>query len=325
MNHTRLYNTATLLADGQVLVAGGGESSATAGSAELYNPATGKWTLTGTMTTPRYGHQAVLLEDGQVLVTGGFTDSNNETTSAELYNPTTGEWLPTGSMNVARYAFLLVVLANGTVLAAGGATNGTALSSAEVYNPATGKWTPTGSMPVGFECAESATLMPNGLVLAICFGEASIYNPSSGTWSATAERPPGAVSGIMGVLPDGQVWSSGGVLYTPSTGQWTAYTTPAPCFRCHIGGEVLLADGEALAAGGEQGTFGYSSFNTIKNAELFDPSTLTWASTGNMVLSSEGQTMTLLSNGQVLSSGGEAFDKGLNRLVPITDAQIYTP
>ena len=122
-----------------------------------------------------------------------------------------------------------------------------------------------------------------------------------------------------------EAWSSGGVLYAPSTGQWTPFTTPAPCFRCHIGGEVLLPDGEALAAGGEQGTFGYSSFNTIKNAQLFDPSTPTWTSTGNMVFSTEGQTMTLLLDGQVLSAGGETFDKGLNRLVPVADAQIYTP
>ena len=99
------------------------------------------------------------------------------------------------------------------------------------------------------------------------------------------------------MLPNGQVWNEGDLLYTPSTGQWTAFTTPAPCFRCSIGGEVLLANGKALGAGGTQGTFGYSNFDTIKNAELFDPSTLTWTSTGSMVVSRTGETLTLLSNG----------------------------
>ena len=82
-------------------MAGGGLSDATAGSAEVYNPATGKWTVTGSMTTPRFSHQAVLLHNGLVLVAGGFA-GNNITTSAELYNPATGAWTATGNMNVAR-------------------------------------------------------------------------------------------------------------------------------------------------------------------------------------------------------------------------------
>jgi hypothetical protein len=66
MNVARVGHIATLLANGEVLVAGGDGSSA-----ELYNPATGRWTLTGSMNVPRGDHQAVLLQNGQVLVAGG--------------------------------------------------------------------------------------------------------------------------------------------------------------------------------------------------------------------------------------------------------------
>jgi len=71
MSVARQYHTATMLANGQVLVAGGVNDTAFLSSAELYNPSTGKWTLTGGMTVPRYGHHAVLLQNGLVLVTGG--------------------------------------------------------------------------------------------------------------------------------------------------------------------------------------------------------------------------------------------------------------
>jgi hypothetical protein len=46
-------HTATLLNNGKVLVAGGGDASHNVtATAELYNPATGTWTSTGSMTTP---------------------------------------------------------------------------------------------------------------------------------------------------------------------------------------------------------------------------------------------------------------------------------
>jgi len=237
-----------------------------------------------------------------------------------------GGFNKTGSMNNARLYTTATLLANGEVLAAGGANNANPpLTSAELYNSATGTWIPTGSMPSGFECDGSATLMPNGQVLAICFGAASLYDPSTGAWTATSQPPPAAGGGRMGVLPNGQVWNEGDLLYSPSTGQWTAFTTPAPCSKCRGEDEVLLANGKVLGAGGEQGTFGYSTFGTIKNAELFDPSTLTWTSTGSMIVSRTGETLTLLSNGQALAAGGQTFDKNKNMLVTITSAELYTP
>jgi N-acetylneuraminic acid mutarotase len=74
--------------NGEVLVAGG-ENNTTGylSSAELYNPSTGKWTLTGSMTAPRYAHNAVLLQNGEVLVAGGYNASTSSCTnlaSAEL-------------------------------------------------------------------------------------------------------------------------------------------------------------------------------------------------------------------------------------------------
>ncbi len=63
---------ATLLPNGQVLVAGGYNYPPDyLASAELYDPATGMWTATGSLATARSGHTATLLENGQVLVAGG--------------------------------------------------------------------------------------------------------------------------------------------------------------------------------------------------------------------------------------------------------------
>jgi hypothetical protein len=108
MATVRSLQTATLLPSGQVLVAGGlvgisanGVASYT-GAAELYNPATGQWTLTGSMTTLRAAHTAALLANGQVLVAGGLNSSGTTLASAELYDPSSGTWQATGNMNDAR-------------------------------------------------------------------------------------------------------------------------------------------------------------------------------------------------------------------------------
>src|ERR1700730_14124066 len=71
MTNARTGQTATLLASGEVLVAGGGNTT-TLPSAELYIQATGNWTATGRMTTARTSHTATLLANGEVLVAGGF-------------------------------------------------------------------------------------------------------------------------------------------------------------------------------------------------------------------------------------------------------------
>jgi len=168
LNTARGYQTATLLNNGQVLVAGGyGEYNNALANAELYNPITGTWTATGSLKTARYIHTATLLANGQVLVMGGYGSlgaSYGALASAELYNPGTGTWTATGSLVTARYSHTTTLLANGQALVAGGYCSSGLLGSAELYNPVTGTWTNTGSLITARD-GHTATLLSNGQVL----------------------------------------------------------------------------------------------------------------------------------------------------------------
>ncbi len=84
-----------------MLIAGGGGSSGALSSDELYNPATGTWSSTASLSTARYAHTATLLPSGKVLLAGGVGGSSY-LSSAELYNPANGFWSNTATLPVAR-------------------------------------------------------------------------------------------------------------------------------------------------------------------------------------------------------------------------------
>jgi hypothetical protein len=136
MSTAREHASATLLGNGRVLVAGGGNPSATL-SAELYDPASGKWTMTGSMTD-YHGPAAVLLQDGRVLVAGSGD-------AGDVYSPATGAWTATGPrVNPLTGGSAVAPLANGQVLNVGGeklanctpkGCGSAPVASAELYTP----------------------------------------------------------------------------------------------------------------------------------------------------------------------------------------------
>jgi hypothetical protein len=212
---------ATLLQNGQVLVAGGQKLNTDFASAELYDPATGVWTDTGSMAGERFSHTATLLPNGQVLVTGGFRFYVGTLASAELYDPATGVWRATGSMATARWHHAAMLLPNGQVLVTGGLADlsSTYLASAELYDPATEVWTRTGSM-ANPRAIHTATLLPNGQVLVAgglnnhngshSLDSAELYDPATGMWTVTGSMATARDSHTATLLPNGQVLVAGG-------------------------------------------------------------------------------------------------------------------
>src|SRR4029079_5211934 len=96
----RANHTATLLPNGNVLVAGGYYAGGILASAELYDPASGTWSATARLHNGRERHAANLLPNAKVLVLGGYYRTLT-LSSVELYDPASGTWTPTGALVIA--------------------------------------------------------------------------------------------------------------------------------------------------------------------------------------------------------------------------------
>jgi len=324
LNIPRNGHTATLLANGQVLVTGGESSNGMiVASAELYNPATGTWIITGNMANARTNHTATLLPSGEVLVVGGIGVVNPQspcTATAELYNPFTGQWRTTGSMTTARYWQGATLLQTDQVLVAGGAIcwgfSGGASpgNSAELYDPSVGTWKATGSMHNNRFAP--LTLLQDGQAL-VADESAELYDPSNGQWTMT-----GAMYYTFGtsrlatvLLTNGDVLVYGNhfdcyasEFYNPTVNNW-ARTNGTCGTAVSYGPLAVLGNGKALLAGGFV-IYSGKSFPSA-NSFLYDPSTNSW--TGTSKLKQAGShSLTRLSNGQVLAVGG-------------ADVELYTP
>ncbi len=312
----RSGHTATLLPDGKVLIAGGMRRNQDFyKSAELYDPATGKFQPTDEMNVARVGPIAVLLRSGKVLIAGGWVGQGG-TDSAELYDPATGKFTLIAKMTARRGRPSATLLADGDVLIAGGEErDNEAVASAEVFHVKTLSFQPTGSMHHA-RVSHTATLLDDGRVLIAggyagsVMPSAEFYDPKSGTFQETGSLGTARCKHTAGLLPDGRVLIAGGSdsrgwsgnlnsaeIYDPRTGKFTA-ASPLNDSRFKLPDEaVQLASGKLLIAGGS------------KEVEVFDPAT-------GKFLEAAGQlsqpwyfiTETKLHDGSVLMAGGYAND-----------------
>jgi hypothetical protein len=338
----RLVHTATLLPDGRVLIAGGWFTDAdgrliSTNSAELYDPATGTFAATGSMTTARYEHTSTLLPDGRVLIAGGGDASGHLALSAELYDPSTGTFTATGSLAAGHWRATL--LNNGKVLMGLPPD-----ASAELYDPATGTFTGTGGYAdtTTLWLAETATLLADGKALIAGDSSAELYDPLTGTFNLTGAMIYGyaAVGRSATLLTNGRVLFAGGSidtefnigrdlvysnaeLYDPSTGDFIATGNMTETRSAHMA--TLLPDGSVLITGGAARPNFQSAELHDQRAERYDPSTGRFSSIGNMTALRTLHTATLLKDGRVLLTGGEQQPPPPPVEVALNSAELYTP
>lgn len=316
----RFSHTATLLQNGKVLIAGGMERNGVwLDSAELWDPATERFTPVGRMQARRSGATATLLRNGKVLIAGGSDGAGSSLGSAELFDPSSGQFVSAAEMTVPRSHATAVLLKSGQVLIAGGGAAGDRdqLTSAEIYDPETGRFLPAGSMNIGRSYYTAVVLSDGRVLLAGGFSggkypyrqvedTAEIYDPKTGHFTLTGNLSTPRYKHGAALLPDGRVLVVGGSnengrqytyssteIYDPVNGRFSA--GPSMKFeRFKLpAGIAALTDGRVLIAGG------------ASEPEIYDP-------VKNAFLPLNGQqlegyffsTATVLNDGRVLLVSG---------------------
>jgi hypothetical protein len=193
MQEARDLPTLVMLDSGKVLAVGGSVQvnfpGGSTNSAELYDPETGAWELTGFLDAPVMSGSAVLLTTGEVLVIGGGDKLDYEidlNTRCRLYDPSTGKWRRTASVQWGRFGAAAFLLPGGKVLVAGGTLASPGGTHTEIYDRTTETWTEGLSMRHDHGDGAASVMLPGGEVL-IAGGVPALEPNGSGpildTWS----------------------------------------------------------------------------------------------------------------------------------------------
>lgn len=245
MNRARAAHTATRLADGRVLVAGGtfrgGATPRQLDAAEVFDPDSESFTSVASMTEARAWHAAASLEGGGALLAGGLdpgSSGGGARSSAEVFDPEKGTFTAVGDMGASRSNLELTRLDDGRVLVSGGQSSLALAASLEVFDPATGAFETAGDLFVA-RSGHTATRLEDGRVLLA---------------GGRLQRSPGEGLAITGTA----------LLWDPATGDASPTATP---MRAPRSGAVAtrLADGGVLIVGGTRKP------NLQPSAELFIP------------------------------------------------------
>ena len=268
MSTPRGLHTATRLADGTVLLAGGEiEGLQSLDSADLYRPSSGTIGTTGRLILPRQAHAAALLPDGDVLLVGGYSSRLGRfTETAERYTPSTGQFRPTGSMSRPRQLPSATLLNDGRVLVTGGYDTAGPVATAEIYDPRSGTFSRVGSLQRA-RLLHRATLLADGRVLIT--GGANLAS------LASCE------------------------IFDPVTGAFTSTGSLAAARQLHTA--TRLHNGRVLVIGG---TAQFQAMEALGSAELYDPATGQFQPAGSLNTARQRHSATLLESGDVLVAGG---------------------
>ncbi len=302
MSQTRWNHTATALADGRVLAAGGEEGfndNVLLASAELWDPKTKTWSATAPMPTPHELHTATLLKDGRVLV-AGFKPS-------AIFDPSVEKWTAASLMQKQRNEHGAALLPDGTVLVAGGESGP---GSAERYDPAANSWSSTAPPMTPFLYATTVNVLSDGrafVSLGPNLYKAGIYDPSKDSWQFTPDATHSRSYHTSALLPSGRVLFAGGTgqpdgitksaeIYDPVANSWTS--APDMSVKRDSLRSATLPGGKIIIVGGENGVFDWSS------TEIYDETTNSWKAGPTMITARSHFGLAPIGGGELLVAGG---------------------
>jgi hypothetical protein len=247
----RLFHTATLLANGQVLIVGGqSPSGADNRVSELYDPVTQTLSWGPAIQLDRVGHTATPLPGGDVLIVGG-----SEERLVERYAGSKGQFVEAGQLGAPRVGHTATLLSDGQVLIAGGGT-----PQLEIYDPATSTLSSAGTL-LQERTGHGAALLPDGRVLfagdnSFTRNEvlAEIWDPATGVSSALATPPDWPWIGMRdpALLWDGSVLFANGAIFRPGS-EVIERAWPYQSFELTGRSVTRLLDGGVLVAGAYTG------------------------------------------------------------------------
>lgn len=231
--------TATLLADGRVLLTGGypGEGMPPTSNAQVFDPATGRFSTVASMTTERATHTATMLRDGRVLMSGGYDGQDEALASTELFDPHTGSFTAGPDLSSPRAAHSALAVDESVVLV-GGTVGGPALSTTDVMR--LGRWAPGPELRTprvkhavavvpgdrvlvvgGSSSTEGRTLLATTELIHLTTGEV--------TGGPTLSEGEYKLDGAVVALSDGRVVIAGGQrinVYDPADNTMTVLRNP---------------------------------------------------------------------------------------------------
>jgi hypothetical protein len=324
----RMWHTATRLADGRILLAGGSRAVPDfLADAELFDPTSGQTRQVASLHTPRHEHSATLLPDGRVLVVGGYSLPRQWLDDAEVYDPATDRWTVVPPRTSHAVGHTATRMNDGRVLVVGGNPgSGMDTNRVEIFDPRTNTWSKARALKFN-RAGHTAQLLEDGRVLVAggaCSGsvrcpdgDALLYDPQADTWTATGPMVKPLAQSRSVRLPDGRVLVAGGAgsdptsppisasaqIYDPATKAWTAAADLAQARFLHE--LVLLPSGQVLAIGGARvwDTF-WTGNSFVREIELYDPARNEWRILGQLPEPRALATATLLPDGYVWLAGG---------------------